>query len=110
LTADLANAIGTAGVEYVSGIQAIYELRYLDPAQVEPEPVSPNHLINIALSIIIGFSGGMAFLILREILAYTFSGEKTSSSETAPRETTSRDLGSIERGHLPSASPLDPFQ
>lgn len=105
LAADLTNAIGTAGVEFVGELQAIYELRHLDLARVEPEPVSPNHLINIALSIIIGFSGGMAFLILREILSQAFSGEDAAAEKTSPRAS-----GSTERGHLPSTSPLDPLQ
>lgn len=96
LAADLANAIGTAGVDFVSSLQAIYELRRLDQAVVETEPVSPNHLVNIGLSIIVGFSGGLAFLILREILAQAFSPEVIpAASEPKPG--------------MPSTSPLDPL-
>ncbi len=99
LAADLANAIGSSGVDFVSGLQSIYELRNLDLAVVEPEPVSPNHPINIALSVIVGFSGGLAFLILREILSQTFSGDGTAATNPP----------SFERAVLPSASPLDPL-
>jgi len=96
LAADLANAIGTAGVDFVSSLQAIYELRRLDQAVVETEPVSPNHLVNIGLSMIVGFSGGLAFLILREILAQAFSPEEDPA------------VGEPKPG-MPSASPLDPL-
>lgn len=103
LTADLANAIGTAGVEFVSGLQAIYELRHLDLAVVETEPVSPNHLVNIGLSVIVGLSGGLAFLILREILSQTLSGEGGASSET------DNIASPPTRFNMPPTSPLDPL-
>lgn len=103
LAADLANAIGTSGVEFVGGVQAIYELRQLDTAEVELEPISPNHLVNIALSMIVGLSGGMAFLILREILSQAFRGEEAASARPS-------SAGHSERGQLPSTSPLDLLQ
>jgi capsular polysaccharide biosynthesis protein len=64
----LANGIGTVGLEYVSNLQEIYELRRLDPAVLNLVPVSPNHIINIVFSAIVGLIGGVVFVVLRELL------------------------------------------
>lgn len=69
LIADLANAIGDIGVGYISNLQEIYELRRLDPAVIEAEPISPNHLVDITLGVMIGLIGGVAFAFLRQALA-----------------------------------------
>lgn len=68
LTADLANAIGEAGLEYVAGLQEVYELRRLDPAVANPEPISPNRITDLLLAITIGLLGGLAFVLLRRFL------------------------------------------
>lgn len=68
LTADLANAIGTAGLEYVTGLQEVYELRRLDPAIAVPEAIAPNRSIDVLLAAMIGLLGGLAFVLLRRFL------------------------------------------
>lgn len=68
LTADLANAIGTAGLEYITGLQEVYELRRLDPAITVPEAIAPNRSIDVLLAAMIGLLGGLAFVILRRFL------------------------------------------
>lgn len=82
LVADLANAIGTIGVEYISNLQEIYELRRLDLAVVNPEPISPNHPVDITLSVIISIISGVAFAILRQLLVQSF-GEETKTTTSA---------------------------
>jgi capsular polysaccharide biosynthesis protein len=84
LAADLANTIGTAGLEYIGNLQGVYELRRLDVALVEPKPVSPNHVTNITLSVALGLLGGVAFVILRQVLLQLFSEEQPFVRETAP--------------------------
>ncbi|MFN8455463.1 MAG: Wzz/FepE/Etk N-terminal domain-containing protein [Anaerolineae bacterium] len=69
LAADLANAIGTVSIEYISKLQAIYELRRLDLAVLHPDPISPDHPVDIALAGIVGLAGGIGFLFLRYFLA-----------------------------------------
>ena len=82
LVADLANAIGTAGLDFVSKLQEIYEIRRLDLAVAPDEPISPNHITNIALSGIIGLAGGVGFVILRQLLMQTLT--EPAQSETSP--------------------------
>jgi uncharacterized protein involved in exopolysaccharide biosynthesis len=85
LAADLANAIGAAGLEYVAGLQEVYELRRLDPAATEPEPVSPNRLADILLGLMIGLLGGLAFVILRRILSQPFGEQRLVLNPTPLR-------------------------
>ncbi|MCB0171727.1 MAG: hypothetical protein KDJ97_14350 [Anaerolineae bacterium] len=85
LVADLANAIGTVGVGYISDLQEIYELRRLDLAVVNLEPISPNHLVDITLGVIIGVISGVAFAILRQLLVQSF-GEETKTASAAAVE------------------------
>lgn len=68
LAADLANAIGMAGLEYVAGLQEVYELRGLDPAIVNPEPIAPNRAMDALLAVTIGLLGGLSFTLLRRFL------------------------------------------
>jgi uncharacterized protein involved in exopolysaccharide biosynthesis len=74
LATDLANAVGAAGLEYVSKLQEIYELRRLDWAVAQREPISPDHPKDVALSGIVGVIGGLAFVTLRQLLQQ--SGER----------------------------------
>ncbi|HXV41657.1 MAG TPA: Wzz/FepE/Etk N-terminal domain-containing protein [Anaerolineae bacterium] len=85
LAADLANAIGEAGLEYVAGLQEVYELRRLDPAATEPEPVSPNRLADILLGLTIGLLGGLAFVILRRALSQPFGEQRLVLNPTPLR-------------------------
>ena len=76
LAADLANAIGASGLEYIGNLQEIYELRTLDLAVVEPEPISPNHLVDVTLGVVIGLIGGVGFVVLRQFLIHAFGATK----------------------------------
>ena len=68
LVTDLANAIGNVGVQYVSNLQEVYELRRLDTATLPENPVLPNHLIDITLGLILSITAGIALIILRMTL------------------------------------------
>ena len=65
LAADLANAIGASGVEFVGSLQEIYELRLLDAAVVNTSPLAPNHPLNALFGAVIGLMAGAAFVFLR---------------------------------------------
>lgn len=95
LAADLANQIGKIGEQSVRNLQEIYELRLVDTAIPNNEPISPNHPIDITLSAMVGIAGGLAFVTLREILAQTL--EQPRSPITA-----------AEQPAFP-ISPLDPI-
>lgn len=68
LASDLANAIGTASIDYFNA-QKIYLLQPLDVATVENDPISPNHALDMILSAIVGIIGGFGFLVLRKALS-----------------------------------------
>lgn len=68
LTADLANAIGQAGLAYVGGLQEVYELHLLDEATVSTSPISPNHGLDIMLSGVLGLMVGLIVLFVRAAL------------------------------------------
>ena len=95
LAADLANTIGTAGLEYISGLQEVYELRRLDGAIVNPVPVSPNHPANIALSAAIGLLGSLGFIVLRQYLLQAGSEHQVAAS--APLDLGDGGKGLIEQ-------------
>lgn len=95
LAADLANHIGKIGEQNVRNLQEIYELRLVDKAVPNYEPISPNHPVDITLSVMVGIAGGLAFVTLREILAQTL--EQPYRPVTATGQPT-----------LP-VSPLDPI-
>jgi len=84
LAADLANAIGTAGLEYVSTLQEAYELHRLDLAAVDLEPVSPNHIVNLLLSLSVGSITGLAFILLPKILVQLMEEEPRPSPSPLP--------------------------
>ncbi len=86
LAADLANAVGKTGEQNIRNLQEIYELRLVDTAVPNYEPVSPNHPIDITLSIMVGIAGGLAFVTLREILTQAFEVPQTGavSASTNP--------------------------
>jgi capsular polysaccharide biosynthesis protein len=78
LAADLANAIGTSGLTYINNLQEIFELRRLDSAVVNPIPIAPNHLIDIAMGAIIGLAGGIGFVVLRQVLLGAFGSKQAN--------------------------------
>lgn len=87
LTADLANAIGAVSIDYISNLQAIYELRRLDLAAANPEPISPDHPVDVALGTVIGLAGGVGFLFLRQFLTQFLAQHSTSSLSESALET-----------------------
>lgn len=66
--ADLANAVGTVGIEYISGLQEVYELQRLDRAIQSTEPIAPNHIVDITMGVIISGLGGVALVWLQVTL------------------------------------------
>ncbi|MGB0383530.1 MAG: YveK family protein [Ardenticatenaceae bacterium] len=76
LASDLANAIGTASSDYLNSSQEIYVLQRLDMATVPNDPISPNHALNMTLSVLVGIIGGFGFLVLRHNLTQTFKKEQ----------------------------------
>ncbi len=105
LAADLTNAIGTVGLDYISNLQEIYELRRLDQAVVELEAISPNHLVDVALSVIVGLAGGVGFVILRQFLMQLFGGEQQLSMSA--QSLTPSISGVDEEDVLPGVYSLD---
>lgn len=79
-TADLANAIGSEGVTYIDNLQEVYELVPLDPALPQEDPVSPNHLIDLSLGIILGLLIGFGTVLGRFFLIDVLGAEQTSES------------------------------
>lgn len=69
LTADLANAIGVAGLSYVAGLQEVYELVLLDKATPSSQSISPNHVLDVLVSAILGIMGGLIVIFIRAALA-----------------------------------------
>lgn len=72
LSADLANALGTVGIEYIAQLQEVYELRRLDPATPPESPSSPNHFIDMAMGAFVSFVGGALIVLLRSGLVGLF--------------------------------------
>jgi capsular polysaccharide biosynthesis protein len=68
LTADLTNAIGDAGITYISGLQEVYELHRLDEAVPSRQPTFPNHLMDLGFGLTVGVLGGLAIAFLRYAL------------------------------------------
>ena len=68
LAADLANALGADGMVYINELYEIVEVQFLGLATPDDNPISPNHMINVAMSAVIGMMGAVGFIILRETL------------------------------------------
>jgi capsular polysaccharide biosynthesis protein len=96
LAADLTNAIGTAGLEYISGMQEVYELRRLDPAVANSEPISPDRLTDTLLAATIGLLGGLAFVILRHILAQPIGRPRPFVLRPAPAKIDLSETGNLK--------------
>ncbi|HSK97422.1 MAG TPA: hypothetical protein VK891_12455 [Euzebyales bacterium] len=62
----LASAIGTETVEYVGGLQQVYELRPLDAPRVPDDPVAPNRPLIIGTGLALGLGVAMVFAVLAE--------------------------------------------
>lgn len=62
---DFANAVGEATVDYVSGLYDVFELQPLDNAVQPNRPISPNVMLNLLVSGVLGLliGGGFALLI-----------------------------------------------
>jgi len=88
--AALANAVGDSGLEYIRNLQEIYELHRLDSAVVVPEPISPDHPKDTLLSAMVGLAGGIAFVILRQLLLQSFSAQRPSILASMPEFESSR--------------------
>lgn len=95
LAADLANEIGVVGIEYVQSLQEIYELRQVDKAVPNPEPIEPDHFQNMVMSTIIGVAGGFGFSILREVLMQFLGGYHASKKKDKEEEEGERDADTI---------------
>jgi len=83
IAADLANAIGAAGIAYVKTLQEIYVLRELDLAVADATMISPNHQLNISFGAVIGLLGGVGIVFVRHFLTYQL-GIGAGSATTVP--------------------------
>ena len=72
LAADLTNAIGVVGLNYLNTLYQVFELRLLDTAAVDTDPVSPDYRFNTVISIVIGLLSGVGFIVLRQTLVEFF--------------------------------------
>ncbi|GEM_PF-3361008 len=68
LAADLATALASVSINYVSSLQGVYELRTLDPASALPNPIAPDHTRDTLLGAVIGLLGGVAIIVVRQSL------------------------------------------
>ncbi len=64
--AALANHVGAQSVRYVQGLYEAYDLKPLDAAVAPKDPVSPNKMANLLLSIIVGLGLGVALAFIAE--------------------------------------------
>ncbi len=90
LAADLANAIGTVSLDYIGG--EVYELRSLDPAMVESDPISPDHPTDIVLSAIVGLAAGVGFIVLRQLLSQLLNDTQDDSTLPPSSSHTNADV------------------
>jgi capsular polysaccharide biosynthesis protein len=72
LATDLANAIGIMGLDYVSQLQEVYELRHLDQALLDTDPIAPDHVVDLTIGVVISGLGGVALVLLRYVLISIF--------------------------------------
>ncbi|MBE7551683.1 MAG: hypothetical protein HS126_11490 [Anaerolineales bacterium] len=96
LAADLANAIGTAGLGYITGLQEVYELRRLDPALANPAPIAPDHLTDLLLAAMVGLLGGLTFVILRRILAQPIGRQRPFILNPSPARIDLSETGNVK--------------
>lgn len=68
VAADLANAIGRRGIDYVTRLYKVYAVEAYDPAMPPAEPVSPQPRRDAGLALVIGLVVGSGLAILREQL------------------------------------------
>lgn len=66
LVSDLANAIGDQTILFARSINRIYELNFLDQAEIPETPISPKPLRDASLSLLLGIAGGAVLAILSE--------------------------------------------
>ena len=66
LATNLTNAIGYQTILFTRGLNRVYELNVLDPAQIPVIPISPKPLQDASLSLLLGLVGGAALAILSE--------------------------------------------
>ncbi len=79
-TADLANAVGSEGIVYIDNLQEVYELVPLDPALPQKDPISPNHLIDLSLGVILGLIIGVGTVLGRFFLIEVFAAEQANEA------------------------------
>lgn len=87
MTADLANSIGLFGIDYISGLQEVYELRALDPAIPDPAPIAPNMIFNIAFGLAVGVLGGATLATLLYGIQHRPDILSSMNNTTRTRET-----------------------
>ncbi len=86
LATDLANAIGASGIAFVQDLNGIYEIRVLDVAKVDQQPVSPDTqtdiffgaIISLLIGSLIALIRGGAFSVFADEPAETFIAEAAS--------------------------------
>ncbi len=66
VTTVLANAIGSATINYMRSVNKIYDLNFLDIAVIPTEPFSPQPSRDLALALALGIVGGSILAVLSE--------------------------------------------
>jgi diguanylate cyclase (GGDEF)-like protein len=66
VTSLLANSLGQRGIEYIKGLDKIYDINLLDPATVPTSPYSPQPLRDASLAAALGLVAGAVLAILSE--------------------------------------------
>jgi capsular polysaccharide biosynthesis protein len=80
LTADLANTIGAAGLDYVQSLQEVYNLRVLDAAATPDSPIAPVMPVNLGLGATIGLIMGLVVTYIQQ----TFIQQRQAALSPAP--------------------------
>ena len=99
LAQDLAYEIGEAATLSAKSIQDVFTLDVLDPAQVQRQPVAPNHNTDVALAGIIGLVVGTMMAVFRALLA--------PEPQVVTREERPQRIYDLEPIPMPSAASTD---
>ena len=80
LAADLANALGATGAVYINDLYEIIKLGLLESAEVDANPISPDHFTNVILSAFVGLVGAVGFIVVRETLLQLWGNSEMPES------------------------------
>ena len=87
LVAMLANTLGEQGIEYIRDKYRIYDINFLDRAQVPEQPASPKPFRDAVLAALLGLGIGIVAILLWDQLGEQTSPEREESRARPAPET-----------------------